>query len=46
MLQVRRLINSLNNTFARGDTDEIMTELLKQEQEQLLHGIVEVFSDT
>ena len=45
MLQVRRLINSLNNTFIRGETDSIMTELLKEEQENLLHGIVEVFSD-
>ena len=45
MLQVRRLINSLNNSFSRGETDSLMTELLKEEQEALLHGIVEVFSD-
>lgn len=45
MVQVRRLINSLNNSFSLDSTDKIMTELLEAMQGKLLHGIVHSFSD-
>ena len=45
MTQVRRLINSLNNSFSLEETDTIMTELLKDMQENLLYGIVGNFGD-
>ena len=44
-VQVRRLINSLNNSFSLDETDKIMTELLEAMQDKLLHGIIRVFSD-
>ena len=44
-VQVRRLINSLNNSFSLDETDKVMSELLEAMQDKLLHGIIRVFSD-
>ena len=43
--QVRRLINSLTNSFDSESTeDRIMLDLMHQEQEHMLEGIMGVFS--